>query len=172
MQAPRQDLIAMGLGCKGKLVVNPYLVVSLTGRLWFMEVSGYSGTPLEKKLGFKEGQKVVLANPPEHYFSLLGDLPGIEILRSPTTGSADLIHLFCTSRNDLASNFPVMKHYLKKTGMLWVSWPKRSSGMASDIDGNYVRGYGLSQGLVDVKVCAVDANWSGLKFMYRKKDRT
>ena len=136
-----------------------------------MAAVGYSGTPLVKKLGFKEGQQVVLVNYPEQYFSLLGDLPEIDILSSPALESADLIHLFCRSKEDLTANLPELKEVLRKTGMLWVSWPKRTSGMIADLDGNIVRMYGLSLGLVDVKVCAVDANWSALKFMYRKRDR-
>lgn len=137
-----------------------------------MDRSGYSGTPLAKKLGYKDGQQVILVHQPDHYFTLLKQLPQVNLLKMHAVESADLIHLFCTTTDDLAANFPPMKQALKKTGMLWVSWPKRGSGMKSDLDGNVVRAFGLAQGLVDVKVCAVDAKWSGLKFMFRKKDRS
>ncbi len=136
-----------------------------------MATTGYSGTPLVKKLGFKQGHRVVFRSTPDHYFQLLAGLPKIFVLPSPGKESADLIHLFCTRREALEEAFPVLKEALKKSGMLWVSWPKASSALPTDLNGNIVRQTGLEIGLVDVKVCAVDADWSALKFMYRRKDR-
>jgi hypothetical protein len=128
-------------------------------------------TPLIKKLGIQEGQNVIFLNTPAHFFSLLGTLPVHvtgDILKHD---SADFIHLFCTRLSELEFHFADLKKALKKDGMIWISWPKRSSSVASELDGNIVRRYGLMQGLVDVKVCAIDKDWSGLKFMYRRKDR-
>ena len=136
-----------------------------------MSQAGYSGTPLTRKLGIKDGQSVIFVNPPAHYFDLLVDLPEVEILESPLEDSADFIHLFCTHLEILEVHFDRLKTMLKKNGTFWVSWPKGSSKIKKELDGNIVRRYGLMHGLVDVKVCAVDADWSGLKFMYRLKDR-
>ncbi|HNP06444.1 MAG TPA: hypothetical protein PKN99_02405 [Cyclobacteriaceae bacterium] len=86
-------------------------------------------------------------------------------------GRADFIHLFVKEKKRFGREFLKLKTELKKDGMLWVSWPKKSSKVASDLDENIIRDYGLANGLVDVKVCAVDEVWSGLKFMYRVKDR-
>jgi hypothetical protein len=136
-----------------------------------MPQAGYSATPLIKKLGLKPGQRTIFINPPEHYFSLLGDLPVLEMVSIRQEGSADFIHLFCTRLSELELHFSELKSALKKDGMFWVSWPKRSSSLNSELDGNIVRRHGLMNGLVDVKVCAIDEDWSGLKFMYRLKDR-
>ncbi|MEX0290250.1 MAG: DUF3052 domain-containing protein [Flavobacteriaceae bacterium] len=135
-----------------------------------MSSAGYSGTPLAKKLGIKEGQSVILVNPPEHYFELFESFPQVEFAENGKE-SIDFIHLFCSHLEELEKDFNPLKKALKKNGSLWVSWPKGSSKLPKDLDGNIVRRYGLSNGLVDVKVCAVDADWSGLKFMYRLKDR-
>jgi hypothetical protein len=136
-----------------------------------MKPTGYSGTPLARKLGIKEGQKVLLVNLPEHYFQLFKDFPSVETVTSPAPGTVNFIHLFCTHLQELELQFERLKKFLKKDGTFWVSWPKGSSDIPKDLDGNIVRRYGLLNGLVDVKVCAVDADWSGLKFMYRLKDR-
>lgn len=134
--------------------------------------AGYSGTPLVKKLGIKPGYKIMLLNEPENYFDLLGELPDeITIIRSGDAGPADFIHLFAKNEEILHSEFPPVKEKLAKDGMLWISWIKGSSKLETDINGNDVRALGLNLGLVDIKVCAVDKDWSGLKFMYRKEDR-
>ena len=86
-------------------------------------------------------------------------------------GEKDYIHLFATRVRDLERRLPTLKRHLSKTGLAWISWPKKASGVPTDLDGNVVRRLGLGTGLVDVKVCAVDADWSGLKFVYRLKDR-
>ncbi len=137
-----------------------------------MSPAGYSGTPLAKKLGIKAGFQILLVNAPEHYFDLFSDFPEdvvVEEDRHPA--SLDFIHLFCQHESMLHEQVSVLKPLLKSTGMLWVSWPKGSSNLETDLNREPIREYILDQGLVDVKVCAVDADWSGLKFVYRVKDR-
>lgn len=132
--------------------------------------SGYSGTPLIKKLGIKDGFKVQLIDEPENYFSLLESLP--EVISAENSDlNINFIHLFVKSASDLHLHFTNCKNRLAKDGSLWVSWPKKASKIKTDLDGNTVRAFGLQKGLVDVKVCAIDDTWSGLKFMYRIKDR-
>jgi hypothetical protein len=130
---------------------------------------GYSGTPLPKKLGIKSGFRVRLANAPAEVRAELRDaLAECEIKAGDLL---DFAMLFTKSRAELAKEFSRMAKLLAPAGMLWVSWPKKSSGVASDLDENLVRGIGLDAGLVDVKVCAVTEVWSGLKFVRRVKDR-
>ena len=129
-----------------------------------MSEAGYSGTPLHKKLGYKPGFRVKIVNPPENYWQLLVDLP--EDVYEEIKGPYDLIHFFSTSKSELESELPALKEEVKKQGgMLWISWPKKTAGVESDLDGNVVRSAGLMTGLVDAKVCAVDKTWSGLKFV-------
>ena len=133
---------------------------------------GYSGTPLAKKLGIKEGFKIMLYNQPEHYFELFSDLPNeLDTLKDITVESADFIHLFCTTFDELKRIIVQYKPALKKTGLLWISWPKGSASIQTDLKRDIIREYLLEIGLVDVKVAAVDKDWSGLKFVYRLKDR-
>lgn len=133
--------------------------------------TGYSGTPLPKKLGLKPGFKVLLINDPKHYLDLLEPFPeGVKFVRT-TKGEVDFIHLFVESFKELEKHLPKAKSFMKKDGMMWISWPKKTSGIKCDVDGNIVRSEGLKTGLVDIKVCAVDESWSGLKFVYRTKDR-
>jgi len=136
-----------------------------------MNNSGYSGTPLSHKLGIKEDQTVILYNQPDHYFTFFTDFPKVDLVTVARAESVDLIHFFCTHLEELERNFDALKSRLKMNGSFWVSWPKGSSKIAKNLDGNIVRRFGLTHGLVDVKVCAIDADWSGLKFMYRLKDR-
>jgi len=132
----------------------------------------YSGTPLAKKLGIKEGFTVLLANEPSHYILLFEDMPEVNyVSESSAKESVDFIHLFCTRKADFEKQSLQLKPALKMTGMFWVSWPKGSSKLETDLNRDYIREYLLENGLVDVKVCAVDKDWSGLKFMYRIKDR-
>lgn len=134
--------------------------------------AGYSGTPLLKKLGIKAGYSLLLLHPPEHYLELLGELPeNCQVLDKATSQSADFVHLFCTSQEELAIWSTVAKDTIKKTGMLWVSWPKGKSNISTDLKRDPIREHFLQLGLVDVKVAAVDDDWSGLKFVYRVKDR-
>jgi hypothetical protein len=131
---------------------------------------GYSGTPLPKKLGIKPGFRVRLANaPPEVRTELREALAGCEIINQ--NHALNFAMLFTKSRAELGKEFSTMAKSLTPSGMLWVSWPKKSSGVATDLDENVVRGIGLDAGMVDVKVCAVTDVWSGLKFVRRLKDR-
>ena len=136
-----------------------------------MAGAGYSGTPLVKKLGIKSGQRLAIINAPDGYGDTLGTLPdGLETV-FPSEGPLDFIQLFTVSRARLEAEFPRLRDTLAQAGMLWVSWPKRSSDVDTDLSDNVVREVGLGYGLVDVKVCAVDQTWSGLKFVRRLKDR-
>lgn len=135
-------------------------------------MAGYSGTPLLKKLGIKPGYSVLFVNHPKHILELLGDFPDDTILVDNNyTEPINFIHVFCRNEDELHNFFPPLKEKLAKDGTLWVSWIKKSSKTKTNITGNEVRALGLHIGLVDVKVCAVDEDWSGLKFMYRKEDR-
>ncbi len=131
-------------------------------------MAGYSGTPLAKKLGIKENFRTLLvAMPDDVRDELKSALAGCAEAKS----ALDFAMLFVTRKTDLKKQFPQIARQLAPSGMLWVSWPKKSSGVASDLDENLVRNVGLETGLVDVKVCAVDEVWSGLKFVIRLKDR-
>ncbi len=133
--------------------------------------AGYSGTPLPQKLGIKPNYRVALLNAPADVKSALRDaLKSCEITRDGR-GPLDFIHLFVKSKAELEKQFARLSRQLAPTGMLWVSWPKKASGVVSDLDENEVRKIGLMAGLVDVKVCAVSEVWSGLKFVIRKQDR-
>lgn len=135
--------------------------------------AGYSGTPLVKKLGIKAGQNLLFVNEPKHYPELLGELPGtVTVLSHENEEPADFIHIFCEDEEQLHNLFPLSKARLTKAGSLWVSWIKKASkNYDLKFTESQVRDLGLKLGLVDVKVCAVDEDWSGLKFMYRKEDR-
>ena len=135
-------------------------------------MAGYSKNPLWKKLGIKEGHHCFLFQSPTNYFELLEETPTeSEWDDTLEKVSYDFMHVFLTELEVLKSNWDRWKAKLKKDGSLWVSWPKGTSKVKTDLNGNVVRSFGLEGGLVDVKVCAVDDDWSGLKFMYRKKDR-
>nr|WP_299382170.1 DUF3052 domain-containing protein [Allomuricauda sp.] len=136
------------------------------------QTSGYSNTPLAKKLGIKNGFKVFLYNEPSHYIGLFSDLPDdLSYADTIAKETIDFIHIFCTSRSELEKYAQMAKPGLKKTGLMWISWPKGSSNIPTDLKREPVREYMLSIGLVDIKVTAVDQDWSGLKFVYRTKDR-
>jgi hypothetical protein len=130
---------------------------------------GYSGTPLPKKLGIKSGFRVRLANAPAEVRAELRD--ALAECEMKAGDLLDFAMMFTKSRVELAKEFSRMAKLLAPAGMLWVSWPKKSSGVASELDESLVRGIGLDAGLVDVKVCAVTEVWSGLKFVRRVKDR-
>jgi hypothetical protein len=133
--------------------------------------TGYSGTPLVKKLGIKTGTNMTVINEPAHYDQLIGDWPvGVSVSRK-LDEVFDFIHFFTGSRLELEQKFPELVSYLGKKGMLWISWPKKTSQLESDLDENMIREIGLASGVVDVKVCSVDDDWSGLKFVFRTKDR-
>jgi Protein of unknown function (DUF3052) len=132
---------------------------------------GYSGTPLPKKLGIKPGAHVCMIAAPadvlEELNAALADCQKLDNGKGPL----DFAMLFTKSKAELAKNFKRICQTLAPAGMLWVSWPKKSSGVVTDLNENIVREVGLDAGLVDVKVCAVTEVWSGLKFVRRVKDR-
>ena len=133
--------------------------------------AGYSRTPLIAKLGIKPGQRVRIIKAPSHYLDLLGPLPDDVQIINATRGPLDFIHLFVTKESELNLGLPKIKPRLASNGTLWISWPKGGSSIATDLKEGMVREAGLTAGLVDVKICAVDEDWSGLKFVYRLKDR-
>jgi len=134
-------------------------------------MAGYSKRSLIEKLGIKPSTQVVALSAPPTYASLLGALPAGSSLRSRLPATSDFIHKFSRTRDDLATDFPRLAQALTDTGTLWISWPKRDSGVETDLSENIVREIGRKQGLVDVKVCAVDEVWSGLKFVRRVENR-
>ena len=135
--------------------------------------AGYSGTPLSKKLGIKVGNTLLFYNRPDHYWHLFSDIPeDIKELDQIKPEEADFIHVFCTTLEELHKQIPLYKTALKKTGMLWVSWPKGSSKIPTDLKREPIRDSVLKVGLVDIKVAAIDEDWSGLKFVYRVSDRS
>lgn len=131
-------------------------------------MAGYSGTPLAKKLGIKAGSRVKTGNAPPDYEQLLDPIPPDVTLSPRLRGEVDLWHLFVTSRRELESRIEKCLREIRKDGMIWVSWPKRASGVRTDLTEDGVREIALPLGLVDVKVCAVDETWSGLKLVIRK----
>ena len=131
--------------------------------------SGYSGTPLPKKLGVKEGGVLALLGAPTGFDKTIGTLPDGVTVRRQARGESDVIVLFCKSVADMRKRFPSAHKMLATGGGLWIAWPKKSSGVATDLHDGEVRSYGLSTGLVDNKVCAIDDTWSGLRFVRRKK---
>jgi hypothetical protein len=133
-------------------------------------VAGYSGTPLVKKLGIKEGCRVAVVAAPNGFADTL-DLPDGVVLRLQARGRLDVVVFFVTRRAELARRFPSLKRGLEPDGGLWIAWPKRTSGVATDLTENPIREIGLGNGLVDNKVAAIDDTWSGLRFVYRVADR-
>ncbi len=133
--------------------------------------AGYSQRSLVDKLGIKEGMKVAILNPPTNYAATLGPLPAKATAVKKLAPETDFIHFFTQSRRELEKEFPRLKRALAQNGLLWISWPKGAAKIPTDLNENVVRETGLALGLVDVKVCAVDETWSGLKFVYRLKDR-
>ena len=139
-----------------------------------LTTAGYSGKALALKLGIKPGMTVTALAAPAHYRALLRPLPAGARIATRLTGrraALAFIHHFATGRRALAARFAMLARALAPAGALWVSWPKGSSGVATDLTENVVREIGLAHGLVDVKVCAVDETWSALKFVRRLKDR-
>lgn len=133
------------------------------------KTAGYSGTPLVQKLGIKPGARFRIVSAPADFQAVLGALP--DGVKPSPRGELDFAMVFTKTIADLEKHFVTLRDRLASNGTLWVSWPKKSSGVATDLAENVVRDFGLSNGLVDVKVCAVDNTWSGLKFVRRLKDR-
>jgi len=134
-------------------------------------MAGYSGTPLAKKLGIKDQFRVSFSGLPAEVKAELKDALKTCRIAKDAEGSLDFAMIFVKNAADLQKSFSEFSQRLAPAGMLWVSWPKRTSGVATDLDENKVRTTGLAAGLVDVKVCAVSDVWSGLKFVIRLKDR-
>ena len=134
-------------------------------------VAGYSGTPLAKKLGIKAGFRVFLANAPKDYARLVAPLPAGVTTVKVIDETTDLIHIFALSRKDLQKQIKAAAATMRADAAVWVSWPKKSSGVTTDITEDTIREIALPMGLVDIKVCAVDKVWSGLKVVVRKEQR-
>lgn len=135
-------------------------------------MAGYSGTPLARKLGIKPGTILHSVNAPGDYAALLDPLPENVTFAASVVKEIDLVHLFTKTRSELIE---LLKHYkgkIKQNGAIWVSWPKRASGIQSEVTEDTVREAALPLGLVDIKVCAVDDVWSALKLVIRKENRT
>jgi hypothetical protein len=134
-------------------------------------MSGYSGTPLPKKLGLKPGHRVAVRGGPASFPAALGELPEGARIVAGGRGELDLVLLFVTGAAELDREFTRWAGRLTPAGMLWVAWPKKSAKVPTDLVFAVVQGIGLRAGLVDVKICAIDDTWSGLKFVRRLKDR-
>ena len=137
----------------------------------FIFMAGYSEKPLLKKLGLKDGTKAFIFESPPDYYDWLSPLPKDVVISEKLSGEFDFVHAFVHDSKVFQKEFNRWKQHLKKDGMLWISWPKKSSKIATDLDENSIRDFGLQHGLVDVKVCAVSEIFSGLKFVFRLKDR-
>lgn len=134
-------------------------------------MAGYSGTPLARKLGLRPHMSVHFIHPPEGYLKELNVFIESALVKRRLAPPLDFIHLFVSNKKEILARLSACRKALDMTGMLWISWPKKSSGVATDLNEKFVREAGLGEGLVDVKVCAVDDTWSGLKFVFRLKDR-
>jgi hypothetical protein len=134
-------------------------------------VSGYSGTPLVDKLGFKSGQRVTYVNAPADFGDTLGDMPDGVRVQDQLRGPLDLIVCFVTSRRVLEQRLVALRRAMAPACMLWIAWPKKSSGVKTDVTEDVVRAVALPTGLVDTKVCAIDETWSGLRLVIRTENR-
>ncbi len=132
---------------------------------------GYSGTPLWKKLGLRAGTTTLVLNAPANYAALVAGLPANVTITDEADPPLEFVHLFVTGRADLAARLPNLLTDLAPAGVIWVSWPKKAAKVPTDITEDTIREVALPLGLVDVKVCAVDATWSGLKLVIRVANR-
>lgn len=136
-----------------------------------MRSSGYSGTPLAKKLGIKPWFRIRLFNQPDYYYDLFDDLPEDIKELTDKKSKKDFIHYFARTTAQLDKDIKQLRQEIEQNGMIWVSWYKKSAKMETDLNENIIRDIALNNGLVDVKVCAIDKIWSGLKLVIRLKDR-
>jgi hypothetical protein len=136
-----------------------------------MTTLGYSSTPLAKKLGIRPGFKVKLISEPEYYLTLFTDLPMNAYFVANEESPVNLIHFFTKTNAELLFQLPELKQQITQDGIIWVSWPKKASKVVTDVTEDKIRDYALHIGLVDIKVCAVDEIWSGLKLVIPVKDR-
>jgi len=134
-------------------------------------MAGYSGTPLARKLGVRPNEKLIALNAPDNYEEILDGLPEGVAITNRLTEKADFVHLFVKQRSDLAKRLATLRTKLDDAGILWVSCPKKAAKVETDITENTIREVALPMGFVDVKVCAVDETWSGLKLMVRRENR-
>ena len=134
-------------------------------------MAGYSGTPLAKKLGIKDGSRMFLLNAPENYLHLVAPLPAGVQVAPQITSHTDIVHIFSTKKEKLSQALRTCLKRMRPDGMIWVSWPKKSSKVPTDITEDTIREVALPLGLVDIKVCAVDDVWSGLELVIRKENR-
>jgi hypothetical protein len=130
----------------------------------------YSGTPLPQKLGVKRGSRLGLVRAPQDFAGTLGELPAGAVATRRLVGELDVIVVFCRALAELRADWPAAAACLAPRGSLWVAWPKKASGVTTDLGDGAVRAFGLDRGLVDTKVCAIDATWSGLRFSRRRPD--
>jgi hypothetical protein len=135
-------------------------------------VSGYSGKPVVQKLGVKPGFRILCVGAPAAYADIVGKLPAGVTMASAAKAPLDMVHLFVTEAKGLAAKLRDYRKAIAPDGMIWVSWPKKSSGVATDLSDVVVRDTALPLGLVDIKVCAIDDTWSGLKFVIPRDQRT
>jgi len=134
-------------------------------------MAGYSGTPLPQKLGVKPGLTVVAINAPMNYRRLLDTIPQGVTFSNRLKLDSSFVHLFTKKRSELAKRLSLLREKIADTGTVWISWPKKSSGVPTDVTEDVVRTIALPLGFVDVKVCAIDETWSGLKLMVRRENR-
>ena len=134
-------------------------------------MAGYSGTPLPQKLGIKPGLTVVAINPPANYRRLLGQIPDSVTFSERLKSGSSFVHLFTSRRSEMQKKMSILRDKISDNGAIWVSWPKKSSGISTDVTEDVIREIALPFGFVDIKVCAVDETWSGLKLMIRRENR-
>ncbi len=134
-------------------------------------MAGYSGTPLVKKLGIKEGHRLAFPGEPDGFRDLLGEIPAGAEVRARTRGPLDVIVFFTKSRAELRRRLPALRRAMDPAAGLWIAWPKRASGVETDMTEDVARDLGYANTLVDNKVCAIDETWSGLRLVIRLKDR-
>ena len=134
-------------------------------------MAGYSGTPLPQKLGTKPGLMVVTINPPANYRRLLGQIPDSVTFSERLKSGSSFVHLFTSRRSEMQKKMSILRDKISDNGAIWVSWPKKSSGISTDVTEDVIREIALPLGFVDIKVCAVDETWSGLKLMIRRENR-
>ena len=134
-------------------------------------MSGYSGKPVVQKLGVKPGFRILCAGAPAAYADIVGKLPAGVTIASSAKAPLDMVHLFVIQAKGLAARLRDYRKAIAPDGMIWVSWPKKSSGVVTDLTDVVVRDTALPLGLVDIKVCAIDDTWSGLKFVIPKDQR-
>jgi hypothetical protein len=134
-------------------------------------MAGYSETPLPKKLGIKPGVTVATINPPNNYRRLLASIPQGVTFSDRLKPDSAFVHVFVSKCSELTKRLPVLRKKVSDTGIIWISWPKKSAGVPTDVTEDVIRSVALPLGFVDVKVCAIDETWSGLKLMVRRINR-